>query len=476
MVGTLDDALRETTAVAADTGLAVSTSLAEAASALAAIEAQYGADPDWIAADSAVTKARAGEAVARHNANAARAHLEALGALPPEEDPDDPPVATPTGSILAGSAALDGSTLDAAFAVSYLPDDAADPQPAIQRVEWLIDGVEYRVNDLFAPFTLRSNGLALPIDTAFNGEGDHAATSFTLDDGSHTVTVRDVRDGVTATITATFTIDAGSPTGDPDPDPPSGTPDLIVPNYDGGSIGIVLPTLTVLGNAYPKMSDFAGLPVLNGPLRTDTGDLDSFPTEVVTFPDGTTRTCRVIEDRIIDGNQQIAAVWAPDGGSEYVLRRCRIINGIDGLKGSNYVLIEDCLIDSLYTPSGAHSDCFQNSGGTGHVWAVRSIFICRHKNSTNCWRQSSAVGNIFDCWADECAFFGGSNTVHYDDRPGGSITTSGIRNCHLFGKSSSPFRNASADENLLGNYLALEGAATQTGTVVIPEASWRIDL
>lgn len=274
----------------------------------------------------------------------------------PTPTPDPDPVAAPSAQVLADGAALDGATVTGPLSVQAVPDGIVD------RVEWFIDGVLYRDDDLFATYDLTYNG-EVPIGESFTGP---AGNSHLLDDGSHTVTARTVFGAATTDNTATFTVDTAPVT--PTPPPPSGT-------FDFATWEATLPTVSTVGQ---------------GSTQAPTGS-GSFVSFVTTDQTGVT-----FDARNLSGAG--AAVRTDAAGVTYT--DCVFWGGADIVKLNDATALQNCVLAG-HTANGdaanydsatmAHMDGvqFRPLSSSGTSTTIRMCRVAANNTGSLTWAGAS---------------------------------------------------------------------------------------
>ena len=112
----------------------------------------------------------------------------------------------------AAVGALDGATVATAFEARV---DAADGL-GIDRVEWIIDGLVFRDDDLQAPFNIRYTG-TLPLGTTFGSDQGLPGSWRFVTGQQHVIEARVVSGNAVEVLSANFQVTTESPTTTPPP-------------------------------------------------------------------------------------------------------------------------------------------------------------------------------------------------------------------------------------------------------------------
>lgn len=121
----------------------------------------------------------------------------------------------------------------------------------------------------------------------------------------------------------------------------------------------------------------------------------------------------LIEDCEFDGNTGASGDCAVNGAN-YTMRRCNIHHTVDGLKGMDNVLIEDCYIHDLdIEGADPHNDGFQSLGSNGLT--IRHNTIIVKNGATSCIilsTGSSGSGGMRNILIENNYFAGGAYCVY----------------------------------------------------------------
>ncbi|KAA0233259.1 MAG: hypothetical protein JJLCMIEE_02323 [Acidimicrobiales bacterium] len=300
-------------------------------------------------------------------------------APPPEPEPEPEPapvvgvIEVSTQRDRTGAQPLQGADLDGTVYV-FLTTERSD----FERVEWFVDGVLHRDDDLYAPYDL------VPNQAPYSGP---YATSG-LADGAHTVTAKAVSSGGTEEVSAGFVVSNGSGgdpgSGDPgDGDPGSGE----FPDAD--STGVPAPIQLVNSGSITVTQDNAviegrrvrgtitvqadNVTIRNTRIEAD----DSYA--IIADSDVTGLLVEDVEMIGVSGDRSSGI--APYGS--WIVRRAEVTGFADGVKVKRDQTLEDSWIHDLYKFEGSHNDGIQSVGGEN--------VIIRGNNIEGPWQQSTSA-------------------------------------------------------------------------------------
>lgn len=356
---------------------------------------------------------------------------------------------------------------------------------SIDRVEWYIDGVLFRDDDISPPYNLRYFGL-LPIEGIF-GSDQGFESSWTFRRGqSYTIHAVVHRGERSATVEADFTIAAVTvPPATTTTAPLAG--DLSVPPH---GIPAGFPTTATTGFAAAGLTvgdlvssgsidvrhDGAvieGLDV-NGRIRVFADNVIIRNSRVrsssaygIDVQGGSTGL--VVENTSIEGTADSST--ASIGPGNYTCRRCDISGAVDGAKLGSNVTIEDSYIHDLRKYSGTHNDGIQNSGGGIDILIKGNTIIGPYRTSTSAIIAQTNVGGIDNMVVTENYLYGGSYTVYLRDKGNGNgpPTNSAVTNNVFAGSTSGVFAaclNNSGDAagcNSKGNTVSISETVAWAG-------------
>jgi len=245
------------------------------------------------------------------------------------------------------------------------------PSLSIDRVEWFLDDVLYRDDDLKAPYDLTYMPKALRFSD-WGSPGEHTVTAMV-------VYSTGLQEAVKATVTVT---DSSPPLPEPEPEPePTPEPEPvpgIFPNASNTGVPAgtrltrvassswwVVPGGTVLDSI-----EFTGTIVIGGPnvtIRRSRIICDNSNAGINNFVSNYANV--VVEDSEVACIAQPVVSSASIAGSNITIKRCNLWGGADGVKlGSNSKLLDSYIHDLRdgITPSGgtSHNDGVQISSGS----------------------------------------------------------------------------------------------------------------